>query len=90
MIEKLIRSCFRYGEPTYKEKSAEIDEMIQMLSQELSAYKKPLLERLEDSYQAREGAVIRSAFIDGFCTAVQLVVEVVEHQRKNQNDEYRI
>ena len=64
--------------------------MIQMLSQELSADKKPLLERLEDSYQAREGAVIRSAFIDGFCTAVQLVVEVVEHQRKNQNDEYRI
>lgn len=90
MIEKLIRSCFRYGEPTYKEKSTEIDEMIQMLSQELSADKKPLLERLEDSYQARESAVIRSAFIDGFCTAVQLVVEVVEYQRKNQNDEYRI
>ena len=34
---------------------------------------------LEDAYQAREAAVLRSAFAGGFCSAVRLGLEVLEH-----------
>lgn len=73
----------RYGEPEYSRKSAEIDQTTRALYEILDADEKKRLAQLEDAYQAREAAAIRSAFQEGFCTAVRLALDVLEHSRCN-------
>ena len=79
MIETLLREGARYGEPEYSRESAVIIETARALSQQLDQGGKQLLAELEDAYQAREAAVLRSAFAGGFCSAVRLGLEVLEH-----------
>ena len=83
MIERLMREEARYGEPEYSQKSAEIIRATHALCETLDADEKQRLAQLEDTYQAREAAAIRSAFQEGFCAAVLLALDVLEHGRRN-------
>ena len=63
MIERLMREEARYGEPEYSRKSAEIDQTTRALYEILDADEKQGVAQLEDAYQPREAAAIRSAFL---------------------------
>ncbi|RHR11055.1 hypothetical protein DWX58_00915 [Pseudoflavonifractor sp. AF19-9AC] len=84
MIERLMQEDPRYGEPEYSQRSAEIVRATRALCETLDAEEKQHLTRLENAYQLREAAAIRSAFQEGFCVAVQLALDVLEHSRQNE------
>ena len=83
MIERLMQAEARYGEPEYSQKSAEIDQITRALYEILDADEKQRLAQLEEAYQAREAAAIRSAFQEGFCAAVRLALDVLEHSHRD-------
>ena len=83
MIERLMQEEARYGEPEYSRRSAEIVRATRALCETLDAEEKQHLAQLEDAYQVREAAAIRSAFQEGFCAAVWLALDVLEHSRCN-------
>ena len=78
MLERLFVEHARYGEPEYSRKSAEINRAIKTLSETLEPAEIQLLAQLEDTYQAREAAAVRSAFEEGFCSAVGLALDILE------------
>lgn len=83
MIERLMQEESRYGEPEYSQRSAEIIRAIRALCETLDADEKQHLTQLENAYQLREATAIRSAFQEGFCVAVQLALDVLEHSRQD-------
>ena len=78
-----MREEARYGEPEYSQKSAEIVRATCALCETLDADEKQRLAQLEDAYQVREATAVRSAFQEGFCAAVQLALDVLEHSRRD-------
>ena len=84
MIERLMQEEARYGEPEYSRRSTEIVQATRALCETLDAEEKQHLAQLEDAYQARETAAIRSAFQEGFCVAVRLALDVLEHSRQDE------
>ena len=83
MIERLMKENTRYGEPEYSRAGEAISQAIQSLSAKLDQDGWKLLSQVEEAYQAREAAVIRSTFQEGFCAAVRLALEVLEHSHRD-------
>lgn len=75
-----MREEARYGEPVYSQKSAELVRATRALCETLDADEKQYLAQLEDAYQAREAAAIRSAFQEG-CAAIRLALDALEHSQ---------
>lgn len=80
MIEQLMDPERSYGEPEYSKMSRQINNLKQKMMEQLDQEGRELLEELSDSYIHQGNVMIRDAFVDGFCTAIGLVLE--SQQRK--------
>lgn len=76
MIERLMNPERPYGEPAYSEFSEQINQLQQAISEQLSPQTKEHLEQLADTYIRRETAALHDAFADGFCAAIQLMLDL--------------
>ena len=83
MFERLMQEEARYGEPEYSRRSTEIVRATRALCETLDAEEKQHLTRLENAYQLREAAAIRSAFQEGFCVAVRLALDLLVLSRED-------
>lgn len=82
MIERLMKSEIRYGEPKYSKIDLEIREIKRALAKELDEDGLNLLESLSDAYLHQNSIQIEGAFVDGFCTAVDLILDVIRHSKE--------
>lgn len=84
MIKQLVNTERPYGEPEYSKQSAEIARLKKLLCDQLGQTGQVWLEHLTDAYMRQETAVLHDAFADGFCSAVELMLEV--QRRKSRCD----
>lgn len=75
MIERLMNPEKSYGEPEYSKMAKQITRLRWMIEEQLSPEGKALVEQLSDIYIRQGNAMLSDAFIDGFCTAIELVME---------------
>ena len=80
MIERLMNLEHPYGEPQYRNLSEQIISLKQQLFSQLNRQGKDQLDQLTDNYLAQLAALREAAFIDGFCSAVDLMVDYLEHK----------
>jgi len=80
MIERLMNLERPYGEPKCRNLSKQIISLKQQLYGQLNQQGKDHLEQLTDAYFAQFDTLREAAFIDGFCSAVDLMVEYLEHR----------
>lgn len=80
MIERLMNLERPYGEPEYSELSAQIGQLKQQLCEQLNREGKECLEQLADTYLEQSAALSEGSFTDGFCTAVDLMLDYLEHR----------
>jgi len=73
------------GEPEYSEISAEIEKLEQRLSELLPAESRNLLERLTSASIRRENVLAEDEFVEGFCTAAEMALEIYKHTHSPQN-----
>lgn len=83
MIERLINLERPYGEPEYSKLSERRTQLKQRLSSQLTQEGQNLLEQLTDIFMRQETATLHDAFADGFCTAVELILEF-ERRKTNR------
>ena len=79
MIERLMNLEHPYGEPQYRNLSEQIISLKQQLFSQLNRQGKDQLDQLTDNYLAQLAALREAAFFDGFCSAVDLMVDYLEH-----------
>ncbi len=79
MIERLMDQERPYGEPRYSKISAQMEELQQKLRVQLPPEGQDLLNQLADASIHRECALVEDVFMEGFCTAVTLALEVYKH-----------
>jgi len=82
MIERLMKPEIRYGEPKYSKIELKICETKQALAKRLDEDGLKLLENLSDAYLTQTSVQIEEAFIDGFCTAIDLILDVIRHSKE--------
>lgn len=81
MIERLINSESSYGGPEYRKPSEKIIQLKQQLCGQLSPPQgKEQLEQLTDAYLEQSAVLLEVSFTDGFCTAVDLVLDYLEYR----------
>lgn len=80
MIERLMNLERPYGEPEYSKLSAQISQLKQQLCEQLNQEGKTWLEQLADTYLEQSAVLSESSFTDGFCVAVDLVLDYLEHR----------
>lgn len=81
MIERLLDEEIQYGEPEYSQVAKKITELREQLEKNLDADGRKLLEEISDAYIYQGNFLIRDAFEEGFCAAIEIVFEVIQHQR---------
>ena len=86
MIEHLLESEKRFGEPAYSHATAEILRASEALAQRLDTEGAAWLEKLSESYIQREQTIMESAFREGFCRAALLVADVLAYQAEQPED----
>lgn len=77
MIERL----FNEERPKHHPGRSEIAQRKEQLWHRLDSSSQILLEELIDAYIRQTSADVRDAFADGFCAAVELMLDCVEHGR---------
>ena len=80
IIERLINSERSYDGPEHHKPSAKVIQLKQQLRSQLSPQGKEQLEQLTDTYLEQSAALLEVSFTDGFCTAVDLVLDYLEHR----------
>lgn len=75
MIERLMNLERPYGEPEYSKLSEDISKLKETLCSKLDQDGREWLEKMTDTCVRRETAVLSDAFVDGFCAAVELMLE---------------
>jgi len=80
MIERLMNLEHPYGEPQYRNLSEQIISLKQQLFSQLNRQGKNQLDQLTGNYLAQLAALREAAFIDGFCSAVDLMIDYLEHK----------
>lgn len=81
MIEQLMNPERMYGEPEYSKISRHISDMKQKMAGQLDHEGLALLEEISDSCIRQGNVMLRDAFVDGFCTAIELVLDF--HKERN-------
>lgn len=79
MIEKLLDEEYPYGEPEYSRIAKQITGLKTSLEMQLTPEGKDLLEQISDAYLHQNTIVIKDAFMDGFCTAFEIILDVFSH-----------
>lgn len=80
MIERLFNVESSCDGPEYRKPSEKIIQLKQQLCGQLSPQGKELLEQLTDTYLEQSAVLLEVTFTDGFCTAVDLVLDYLEHR----------
>lgn len=75
LIKRLMNPEMAYGEPKYSELAVKITKIKQMLDEKLDADGHVLLEQITEEHTRQENALVDDAYIAGFCTAVDLILE---------------
>ena len=86
MIEHLLESEKRFGEPEYSRATAEILRASETLSHLLDTEGAAWLEKLSESYIRRERTIMEGAFRDGFCRAALLAADVLAYRSEQPED----
>ena len=77
MIDRLFEDARRYGEPEYSEVSEKVTELEDILKACLEDDSRKLLFQLTDACARRENIYGKAAFRQGFCAAVELILDVL-------------
>ena len=77
MIDRLFEDARRYGEPEYSDASEKVTELEDILKACLEADNRKLLFQLTDACARRENIYGKAAFRQGFCAAVELMLDVL-------------
>lgn len=86
MIEHLLESEKRFGEPEYSRATAESLQASEALSRRLATERAAWLEKLSESYIRREQAIMEGAFREGFYRAALLVADVLAYRAEQPED----
>lgn len=86
MIEHLLESEKRFGEPEYSRATAEILRASEALAHRLDTEGAAWLEKLSESYIRRERAIMEGAFREGFCRAALLAADVLAYRSEQPED----
>lgn len=78
MIERL----FNEERPRHDLGRSEVAQRKEQLWHRLDSSGQTLLEELLDAYIRQTSAEVQDAFVDGFCTAVELMLDCMEHNRR--------
>ncbi len=79
MIEKLLDEEYPYGEPEYSCTEKQITELKAAIELQLDQKGKTLLEQISDAYLHQNAVIIKDAFVGGFCTAFEIMLDVFSH-----------
>lgn len=79
MIAKLMNQERSYGEPEYSKTAAQIERLRQKLQEQLAPGAQALLEQLIAASIHRENILAEDAFVEGFYTAIEIVLELYTH-----------
>ena len=82
VIKRLLDPEMPYGEPKYSELSVKITKMKQMLDEKLDADGRTLLEQIAKAHTRQENALVEDAYIAGFFTAVDLMLEYLRWRER--------
>lgn len=83
MIKQLMNPERPYGEPEYSKLSKKITKMQKALAEQLDQEHQVLLEQLSDTYIRQGNNMLEDAFADGFCTAIELMLDFVQHRQED-------
>jgi len=72
------------GEPEYSKISAQVEELQQKLRELLPPESWDLLERLTNASVRRENVLAEDEFVEGFCTAAAMALELYERAHSSQ------
>ena len=82
MISKLMNQERPCEEPEYSKALVQIGELREKLWTQLNPEGQDLLEQLLDMTFHRESVSVESVFTEGFCTAIEMMLEVYRHLRQ--------
>ena len=83
MIKRLMNPERPYGEPEYSKMSEQIIKLQKALAEQLNQEHQVLLEQLSDTYIRQGNTMLADAFADGFCTAIELMLDFVQHRKED-------
>ena len=85
IIDRLMNCEISYGGPEYSQLAENASRIQQRLTLTLEPAENDLLQQLIDIYTEQYMPIVRDAFRDGFCTAVNLLSEVQYHNFKEES-----
>ena len=77
MIEQLFQEERVYGEPQFSVYRSEAIQAQEALYPRLDQEERDLLERYSGALAQQSSVEVKGAFVDGFCTAMELVWDVL-------------
>ena len=80
MIERLFPENFPFGEPEYSKLSERIQQLYCSIARKLNDEGNAELEQLSDTYLRQSNVAVKSAFIEGFRTAMELTRELQQRE----------
>lgn len=80
MIERLLNLEHPCKDPGYNSQQKQIAQLTQELSERLDETGKIQLNQLTDAYLKQEAFLLKDAFLDGFCAAIELAIDCLRHQ----------
>ncbi len=80
MIERLMTNHFLQDNPGYQEITQHIAEIRHAVSKNLDPEDREMMERLADAYIGQCTMLVNDAFTSGFCAAVELALEILQHR----------
>ena len=79
MIERLFEEERPCDSPAYRRYAQQIAEARQILDGQLDEEGRACLDQLTGAYLRQSGVEARDAFVQGFCAAVELLLESLRH-----------
>ena len=79
MIERLFEEERPCDNPAYRQYAQQIVEARQILDGQLDEEGRACLDQLTEMYLRQSNIEIREAFVQGFCAAVELLLESLRH-----------
>ncbi len=80
MIEQLIDMEESYGKPKYSKATERIIKIRRLLESQLNQEGCELVDQLACTYVEQSLTLIKEAFINGFCTAAEIALEILQHK----------
>lgn len=85
MVERLLDSLSLGQDPRYQKHTDEIIVLEQLLFPCLDQDGKANLTHLLDAYAKREAVTAQAAFAQGFSTAILVLLDVLEYEKRGSN-----